>query len=351
MIKVKRILTYGLVMATLVSCSQQAGQTVSEESVLSYLESEIAPCTLLEESSRDPCVSRAVPRVEDTGAAAVTRDFSRGVPKYWELYYDEYSSNFPLNMPHLVIRATFLPNTTRCALYPLKPPNYAKDVNIIKGLHYLYCFVDVRVNDYLLGTGPSELTVVPTYFSIGGSDPPDDEVNSRGGRVMRTYEGVEAVLFLTPSVTTAAEAWWVSELWDVQERSGATHVVSENLQYIRFYGDTPENRAKLIVPLADFEESIAKAAVVRAARHEGRTGANPDLPMLVTDANLLRPYFEQVGVAYETDAPAKPPPVPGEEDPEQPPVTTGEEDDGSSGSVPVPGGDEQPDGGGGGTGP
>ena len=111
---------------------------------------------------------------------------------------------------------------------------------------------------------------------------------------------------------------------------------------------------------------ISKGAVARVAETGGRIAVGDDLPMLITDANLLRPYYEGpgVGIAYETDAPLLPPPVPGEEDPEQPPITTGEEDDGSSGtvpvpggeddgssgSVPVPGGEDQPDGGGG-TGP
>ena len=96
-------------------------------------------------------------------------------------------------------------------------------------------------------------------------------------------------------------------MWDVQELDGTVKVVSP---YLEYFEPTPENLSRLIVPLTEFEASIAEAATTRAARHEGRTGASPGLPMFVTDANLLRPYFEQVGVTYETNPPALPPPVP-----------------------------------------
>ena len=56
-----------------------------------------------------------------------------------------------------------------------------------------------------------------------------------------------------------------------------------------------------------------------------------------------------MGVSYETDAPALPPPVPGGDDPVQPPITTGEDDHGSSGTAPAPGQDDLPGNGGGGT--
>ena len=125
------------------------------------------------------------------------------------------------------------------------------------------------------------------------------------------YEGVESVLFLVPSYTTVVEAWYVNELWDVQDLDGTVKVVSP---YLKYFEPTPENLPRLIVPLTEFEATIAQAATTRAARHEGRTGASPDLPMFITDANLLRPYFEQVGVAYETNPPALPPPIPGQEE-------------------------------------
>ena len=74
-----------------------------------------------------------------------------------------------------------------------------------------------------------------------------------------------------------------------------------------------EELALLEVPLSDFETTIQKGAVARATETAGRIAMGEHLPMLITDANMLRPYFEGpgVGISYETDAPAKPPPGPG----------------------------------------
>ena len=92
---------------------------------------------------------------------------------------------------------------------------------------------------------------------------------------------------------------------------------------------TEEELALLEVTLNDFKETIKKGAVARATETAGRIAVGDDLPMLITDANMLRPYFEGpgVGVSYETDAPAKPPPVPGGEDPEHPPGRVDDEDE------------------------
>ena len=81
-----------------------------------------------------------------------------------------------------------------------------------------------------------------------------------------------------------------------------------------YYRDlTSEELALLEVPLEEFEKIIADAATRRATATEGRIAIGEDLPMLITDANFLRPYYEGpgVGIIYETDAPAKPPPAPG----------------------------------------
>ena len=40
------------------------------------------------------------------------------IPAYWELYYTEQASRIPFFQPHLVIRGTFLPDTS--SLCPLR---------------------------------------------------------------------------------------------------------------------------------------------------------------------------------------------------------------------------------------
>ena len=171
------------------------------------------------------------------------------------------------------------------------------------------------------------------------------------------------MLFLAPSATTVVEGWWMTEFWDVQQTGNTLNVVApfkEDIEYLVGSGFVPEELereftleklALLERPLSEFETIINEGAVARTTETGGRIGIGDDLPMLITDANLLRPYYEGpgVGVSYETDAPALPPPAPGDGDPVQPPITTGEEDDGSSGTVPVPGDGDLPGNGGGGT--
>ena len=327
---------------TLLVQEQPIEESVREEGKLLYLEEDIPPCVPPEASERDPCALGAVPFVET--ADITTYDFGGEIPAYWELYYDEHQARFPLLLPHLIVRATFLSNTTRCSMYDRQPPNFAGHLQV--AVRYFFCFTDAGINDYLIGTGPPTLTVVAANypFPLGN---PDDIVGegydvwteNRRLEVANAYEGIESILFLSPSPTTNVESWNVTELWDVQQINGTTKVISPYLQY---FEHTPETLARLVVSLSDFETTMAEAATTRAARHEGRTGANPGLPMLITDANLLRPYYEQVGVAYETDAPASPPPIPGEEDSSQPPANTGGQDTTTTNTIPIPGGEDTP---------
>ena len=61
---------------------------------------------------------------------------------------------------HIVVRGTVRPGTTRCQDYYLKFPNYwDEQYRENEGLIYLYCFMDVRINEYLVGEGPPDLTV------------------------------------------------------------------------------------------------------------------------------------------------------------------------------------------------
>ena len=318
---------------------------------LTYLQEEIDPCTPVHGSGRDPCEIRGAPNLTGNAYTAAYAE----IPAYWDLYYDQ---DEPLSVftPHVVVRGTFLSNTTRCDVYRRVFPAFV-DFPMGDDDYLAICFMDARINDYLIGTGPSKLTIAaytePILYERGDSL---EWLDKRRDGTVEALEGREGVLFLGPASTTELESWWMIEFWDVQLNGDAVSVVApykesiENNNRGRF---TEEELALLKRSLSEFEAVISKGAVARADDTGGRIAVGDNLPMLITDANLLHPYYEGpgVGISYETDAPLLPPPVPGGEDPEQPPVTTGEEDDGSSGSVPVPGGEDQPDGGGGGVGP
>ena len=334
-----------------VACNPSASNSVGDGvgnvddhrnvSVDTYLQKEVSPCTPVPGSNRDPCAVRKAPDLPSNA----TSEYFIEIPKYWNLYYDptEKPSIFT---PHLVIRATFLVDTTRCSVYERKLPVFT---NFSFAGLLLTCFVDARVNSYLVGTGPPTLSIsVHNYLFLDGSDVPEWLIEGDRGEVAAAYEGREGVLFLAPSSTTVVEAWWMTEFWDVQQAGGDTlNVVApykQNIEQMIKYGFaseellerefTPERLALLERPLSEFETVIAEGAVARATETGGRIGVGDDLPMLITDANLLRPYYEGpgVGISYETDAPVLPPPVPGGDGPVHPPITTGEEGGGSVGN-------------------
>ena len=109
------------------------------------------------------------------------------------------------------------------------------------------------------------------------------------------------------------------------------------------YPPTPENLALLDLTLEDFRTKITEAAATRAAFTGGRIGTDPSLPLLIGDANLLSTYYGAIGAVYDdpSQAPATPPPVPGDDEPEGPPANTGESQPDDQ-PPPVPGDDSQP---------
>ena len=286
------------------------------EAPLVYLQEEIPVCSAAAGSERDPCAVTGTPTLPSFSDVAFAR-----VPNYWDLHFD-VDDPPSVVAPHLVIRATFLPDTTRCDLYEREFPAFVPFDSL--GTELLMCFIDARVNDYLIGTGPPTLTLNAYSFMVGGGSVFDFE--RYRAEAARAYEGREGVMFLAPSSTTVVEVWRMTEFWDVQRVEDSVTVVAPYRDYFSWRKSfTDEDRALLERPLDEFETVISEAAVARATATGGRIAVGDDSPILVTDANLLRSYYEDpgVGVSYETDAPALPPPAPGDGDPVQPPITIG----------------------------
>ena len=201
-----------------------------------------------------------------------------------------------------------------------------------------FCFSDVRVNEYLLGPGPPQLSVMTGWRNLYRLDPPLEEL------IVDTYEGVEGILFLSAGHTLQLEAWEMVFFWDVQQIGGETRVIVPDKHE---YPQTPENLALLDFSLADFRVKISEANATRNAVTGGRVGTDPTLPLLITDANQLPTYYGAIGAVYDdpTQTPDTPPPVPGADDPVQPPANTGEnETPDDDQTPPTPGDDNQPPG-------
>lgn len=312
---------------------------------LLYLEEVIPPCVPVENSMIEPCPVGPPPQVSN-----VTVHSYNVLPDTLQTF-TEYLVRSPAFIPHIVVRVTVLPGTSRCGIYPVVQPNYESDNPQLEEILYYDCFVEVRVNEYIVGTGPPLLTLSIYQDAMIGSIA-DEEVGlnkeldramqNAPSRVASAYDGQELVLFLSVSYTTVVESWVAAnggDRWFVQRDGDEVRVVSDLIHWAR----TDEHRRRLDMPLVELVREVKQAAEERMVITGGRIGQNSSLPLLVTDANRLQDFFGAVGAVYEGDgATVLPPPVPGGDEPAQDPTRVGEDPPGATSSVSVPGGGASP---------
>ena len=322
-----------LVLAlTLVACSEPTPTpTVTPTPAPTYLNEEIPACTPAPGSNIDPC-ELDVEWINVTNKDADPSRLAHGDGFLTEglldvKYYLGFGRSLALET-HVVLRGTYLPGTVRCTTgQQLHPPDYKPgDFWYLIHARILRCYADVRVNSYEVGSGPSILTVMTTHWvywdGYEGNLAPDIENESEREYVerMRLSEerhlmeegniaGREAILFIGPAVDTGIEAWDIKSTWDVQRREdGSVVAVNPTRDRWREYrtGEYQIYRSQLEMELPRFREAVRAANEPRVAASKRRT-----LPKLVTDANLLRPFYVEIG-AYDDSSkpPAKPPPVP-----------------------------------------
>lgn len=298
---------------------------------LSYLEEIIPPCVPIDGSDIDPCLPVKLPPVEIppnvTTTAFTTLD---------SFVYMLTGKDSPLFAPHIVIRGTVIPDTNRCGLYPtdffdyVETDSYSSMLDPILDSFTYLCFVEVRVNEYIVGEGPPELTVIMYRYFLFSLYPEEwpsiGELYTDASNEISRYEGKEMIIFLGPIDTRAVEAWILLDYkrgwWFVQRKNNETpRAVAWSIDR----ATTDELRRQLDLPLDELIHQIKEAAKERITLTGGRIGFDPSLPMLVTDANMLQNFYQQTGAVYEGEnATVLPPPVPGAEEPEQPPTQTGE---------------------------
>ena len=233
---------------------------------------------------------------------------------------------------HIVLRGTYLTDTVRCtAENPYRPPSYFTlshyEYNFIQGAFTFNCYVDVRVGAYILGNGPSTLTVLRFFDSywrgwIAKSAAEEGKteqeiIEDRRQRLEAHYAGVivgrEEVLFLGPADSISTDVWEVFEFWDVQRQEDSTVIAvhpDRDLWRTLRPDDFQTHISKLEMELPAFTQALTAAHQARVTEYGGRIGADASLPMLVTDANQLRQYFTAVGAYNDTDVPPAQPPPP-----------------------------------------
>ena len=313
--RVLQITTLVAVLLLLAACDQ----TPEHE----YLEREIPPCTPVPGSIVAPCDPDAkqfsfnLGHLDLWGVDAPTnvREMLDGstLPPAW--------------VTHFVLRGTYLPGTGRCTAGDLfRPPVYLQnelgemsDTSIEWSSK---CYMDVRANAYIGGSGPPIFTALLLRWIESGDTRTEEEkeyIESLRKQfeyfLNAAFPGREHVMFFGPPVDLSSEAWRLMGYWDVQRQEDDT-VIVEHAEIELWESQRPEDaqtyRSKLVMEMPAFTKAVTTAHQERVNEYGGRIGADPSLPMLVTDVHRLRDYYTEVGAyAPGSPTPAQPsPPYP-----------------------------------------
>ena len=233
---------------------------------------------------------------------------------------------------HVVLRGAYVPGTVRCDVSggPNGTPTYMGAERQIEYLpfNFVNCFADVRVNAYIVGSGPPTLTVLVRKFPYWVYSKPENVAYTRNTAEAALLEGGhlhegevpaggitgrEHVLFLDGPADLAVEAWEVISTWDVQRLEDDT-VIAVHPHRDLWRDFTPDDylthRSKLEMELPAFTRAVTAAHEARLTEYGGRTGLDERLPMLVTDANRISQYFAAIGAYNHPYDPAVEPPPP-----------------------------------------
>ena len=296
-----------------------------------YLADETSPCTPVPGSSVDPCERGVATFRWGYGADSVDYPPDGDRPESVQAVFTGDSSFF---VPHLVLRGTYLPKTVRCTSGDrFRPLPYLSrdDYEHFEGSRALKCYVDLRVNAYIVGEGPSKLTILRFWYHYGGGDFGDGSVAEEESiaAMRQQFEsgmddrpgldgvlaGVEEILFLWPPYDLSSEAWQWAGSWGVErQEDGVVIAVHPDRHLWKSYrSDEYETyRSTLETELVAFTQAVKAEYQAYVTEYDGRIGADESLPMLVTDANHLRQFFTAVG-AYSAGSPTPvqpPPPKP-----------------------------------------
>ena len=307
------------------ACSSAAD--TNSEGERTYLTETIPPCVATEVAP-DPCPEFLPTQKQESSVAHLGMMPWFEVPSFTErLLWDSEDDAFI--SVQIVVRGTVKPGTTRCKNYRARIPDYMvqylpnthiQDQYIVNRYHYS-CFADVAVKEYIVGKGPSVLTVLLDRLGIHQKIDPDQKTGAGylayygdPEKTSKSYEGREMIFFLGAAPSIVVEAWaglGGGNMWFLQQTETGIRAVAE------YYRDAilDKHRNKLNLPLDEMIADIKQAAINRDALTGGRIAVDPDLPMFVTDAHDLRDFYTSVGAVYDTteNATVLPPPVPGED--------------------------------------
>ena len=303
-----------------------------EPSGAEYLSEEIPPCTPVTGSTVDPC-EPGLQWIDGGGQYSIGPE-----PRGLRLFLGDGSYGWT-HVTHLVVRGTFLPGGVRCTSEGdvfRPPPHLSVSWPLSYNSKSIKCYADIRVNAYVVGSGPPTMTLMvgehvypfpapqeivdewigslEQLLTEGGSGNNFTILPPEGG-----YVGREMVLFLGPSVDVSAEAWDLFHTWDVQltedDTAIAVHPFRDDWERI---DDFETYRSQLEMELSAFTQAVATANQARITEYGGRIAPSDiddrvegiDLPMLATDANRLSDFYTAIGAYNHPNGPPEQPPPP-----------------------------------------
>ena len=286
-----------------------------------YLTEEIAPCTPVEGASVDPCEPDA-----ETVSSLDFGDVEMGTEP-WTVrdFLGSGNEDHLVRVSHIIARSTYLPNTVRCAIDRewRSPPYHAfPEIILESGIATIQCFVDVRVNAYYVGAGPSTLTVLFSEIEYWESSITDTEAEASRIAIERAHinggydtdyrvyvppggiGGKEEVLFLGPATDYSVEVWEIFHSWNVERKDGAVIAVHPNRRYWQQKDDyETAYRAQVEMNLTTFKSIATKANTARITENSGRIASAPSSPSVVANAKNLHQHYVETGATTHANGP------------------------------------------------
>ena len=286
------------------------------------------PCEAWTVRDKDPCVPNAPEIVVpgSSGGARHTPPLDAEPVSLASMLDDGYDP--PSWVTHMVVRGVYQPTTARCTSderYRL--PDYGGGRSL-EGHPTFKCYIEVLAQEYIVGAGPRILTVMlfnapyrPEEFGRVGEQVSQEAVDARikrrrqdvQGFINGTFPGREHILLLGPDLDISTMVLRLMAYWDVQRQTNPDRIVAVHPRRDRWREEDPagyqQHKAALEMELPAFRTAMMTAHTARVTANGGRIGTAATLPMLSTNANELRQYYEDVG-AYDEGAPepAQPPP-------------------------------------------